>query len=294
MAEDKSHLNIDVGISAKAEITAEVPTSSMGRLVDALTDAIRPFTEARGMRADQIRLQREDVMIEIAKKANNRLQIEGVIPGPVPSKILIPLIEKASLTEPDDDFIIEKWANLLASASRGASANQAICIDILSKLDSVHLKYLEFLAQPHNESEPPDSFLHISNDIYENFDSILPAHINAMRIHNLEEGYPEELSVKCSNFFRRRGSCLIAGALDLDQQVGTAYVYEIYGGVDFRIFPEYVAGALESLNLIQRKRFEYSGVLAAHFWAEYHVMTLFGLEFFYAGYNGKNIMGAEE
>jgi hypothetical protein len=53
----------------------KVPSRALGRLtdsasrgLDALVDLIKPFSEARGLRGDQIRLQREDVLIEIAKK----------------------------------------------------------------------------------------------------------------------------------------------------------------------------------------------------------------------------------
>ncbi|HKF96322.1 MAG TPA: hypothetical protein VKB96_17365 [Gammaproteobacteria bacterium] len=74
----KSPLNIDVGAKdeAKFEVKAEVPATSAGRFVDAVTDVFRPFSERRGLRADQIRLQREDVLIEIAKKARQRLELE--------------------------------------------------------------------------------------------------------------------------------------------------------------------------------------------------------------------------
>src|SRR4051812_36499349 len=112
--ERKTSINVDFGASAKAELKAEVPASSMGRLVDALTDAIRPFTEARGLKADQIRLQREEVLIEVARRARKRLQIEGITPQPITTKTLVPLLEKASLEEPDDEEMIERWAQLLA------------------------------------------------------------------------------------------------------------------------------------------------------------------------------------
>jgi hypothetical protein len=36
--------------------------------VDALTDIIRPFSERRGLKGDQIRLQREEVLVEVARK----------------------------------------------------------------------------------------------------------------------------------------------------------------------------------------------------------------------------------
>src|SRR5689334_4355486 len=98
------------------QVRAEIPKESMGRLVDAVTDIIRPFSERRGLRADQIRLQREDVLIQVATKARKRLEIEGKIPNPVPNKFLIPFMEKCSLEELDNE-LVERWASLLATAS---------------------------------------------------------------------------------------------------------------------------------------------------------------------------------
>jgi hypothetical protein len=54
------------------------------------------------LKADQIRLQREDVLIEIAKKAKERLAIEKQPIKPIPNKILVPLLEAASNEDIDD------------------------------------------------------------------------------------------------------------------------------------------------------------------------------------------------
>jgi hypothetical protein len=113
----KSSLNVDLAAraDAKLNIHAKVPEKSTGRLLDALTDIIRPFSEARGLRGDQIKLQRESVAIEIAKRARARLAVERAKIEPVSGKILVPLIEAASNEEPDDSYMMDKWANLLAS-----------------------------------------------------------------------------------------------------------------------------------------------------------------------------------
>src|SRR6516165_972144 len=118
--ESGSKVDVDLGLSARvsleAKVSTEIPAQSTGRLVDAITDWFRPFTERRGFKADLIRLQREDVLIEIAKKAHRRLEIENAVPSPVPNKFLIPFLEKASL-ENQDGFLIDRWADLLASSS---------------------------------------------------------------------------------------------------------------------------------------------------------------------------------
>jgi hypothetical protein len=114
------------------------------------------------------------------------------------------------------------------------------------------------------------------------------------RQHSVVNEIPsDELSLLCAEFFHKRGSCLISGHLSVNNYKGKNLDYELYGHVNLSDFPEYISGALESLNLIERKRFEWNQILGSYFWVEYHVMTLFGLEFFYAGYNGTNIMTIE-
>lgn len=143
------NIEIDVGLSARASIEAklstEIPPESTGRLVDAFTDIIRPFTERRGLKADLIRLQREEVAIEIAKRARHRLNIENVIPSPIPSKFLVPFFEKASL-EDIDGFLIDRWADLLVSASKQPGNAHPRFVQILSEMDAVAAKLLRDIA----------------------------------------------------------------------------------------------------------------------------------------------------
>src|SRR5262249_40792180 len=113
-----------------------------GRFVSALTDIIRPFTESRGLKADQIRLQREDVLLEIAKKARRRAEIDGAPIHPVPTKLLVPFLEKASLEDRDSEMH-DRGAKLLVTASKEYDARHLTHVDILSRLSSEELKLLE-------------------------------------------------------------------------------------------------------------------------------------------------------
>jgi uncharacterized Zn finger protein len=135
---------VDVGASAKLEVKTRVPAKSTGRLIDALTDIIRPFTEARGLKADQIRLQREDVAIQIAQKARERLASKSEV-KPVPLKVLIPPLEKGSLEEPNDGEMIERWSALLASAAEGEPVEPRL-VSILGELSGRQAKFLRDLA----------------------------------------------------------------------------------------------------------------------------------------------------
>ncbi|MCO6187206.1 hypothetical protein [Rhizobium sp. L1K21] len=160
MGDEKSlPINVDLGASAKLEIKGEIPSSSMGRLFDALTDAIRPFTEARGLRADQIRLQREDVLIEIARRARLRLEEEGEVAQAIPLKTMVPLLEKASLEDPTDEEMIQRWADLLAAEASNPGENRRWHIDTLASIDGWQAHLLEEISA----REPARSFFEIQN-----------------------------------------------------------------------------------------------------------------------------------
>lgn len=128
-------VNVDIGIGAKAEIKTEVPAEVTGNLVDALTDIIRPFSEKRGLKADILRLQREDVLIEIAKKAHRRMAIEGAPIEPIPQKFLVPFLERASLEDSNDTVMVDLWSNLLASAAGKTSKQNNRFISILEEIN---------------------------------------------------------------------------------------------------------------------------------------------------------------
>lgn len=127
---------IDIAISAKAslEVKTEIPAQSTGRLVDALTDIIRPFSEKRGLKADLIRLQRHEVAIEILRRAQSNLENKRLAVQPVPTKALVSILENGSLEEPEEDDLIDRWANLLAAASNEYDTDIITFSKILSEI----------------------------------------------------------------------------------------------------------------------------------------------------------------
>jgi hypothetical protein len=145
----QSPVRVDVGVKAEAklEIKTEIPSESSGHLVDALVDIIRPFSEKRGLRADLIRLQREEVAVAIALKAAERLRISESTPHSIPNKILVPILEKASLEEPNSE-LIDWWANLLASTARSPNIKSVTFADVLSQIGGNHARLLDHIASP--------------------------------------------------------------------------------------------------------------------------------------------------
>jgi len=144
MAEDeqKSKLSVDIAARATFEVKAEIPKESTGRAVDALIDIIRPFTEARGLKADVLRLQRAEVAYEIAKIAKRTAEVEAIDLKPPPTKFLAPFLEQASLEDQDTE-LHPRWAALLLSASTNYEARHLTFIDLLSRMSSHELSLLE-------------------------------------------------------------------------------------------------------------------------------------------------------
>jgi hypothetical protein len=142
-------ITVDIGLGAKASLEAkvstEIPPQSTGLLLDSLTDIIRPFSERRGLKADQIRLQREEVLIEIAHRAHRRLEIENQPINPLPNKFLVPFLEKASLEELDS-HLIDRWADLLASCSTTPTSAHPRFVQILSEITGSDAALLRTIA----------------------------------------------------------------------------------------------------------------------------------------------------
>lgn len=167
--EDHSQVNATVEIGAKAsflaEVKTEIPKESSGRFIDSLVDIFRPFSEARGLKADHIRLQREDVLIEIAKKARDRIVVEKILTEPLPLKVIVPLLEKASLEDTSDDYMMAKWAELLVSGATKKKITTRL-VTLLSEINSDQAKLLdEIFFKKAKEDSPLKDFDGLKFDI---------------------------------------------------------------------------------------------------------------------------------
>jgi hypothetical protein len=129
------------GNEREKEFTKQLPV--------ALTNLLRPFSEEQGLRTSQIRLQREDVLIEVTNRARTRIESEKLQTSPVPNKFLVPFLEKASL-EDMTSRLLDAWANLLVEASKNFDPKLTAYIDILSKIGG---RDAEFLSRVYDESD---------------------------------------------------------------------------------------------------------------------------------------------
>jgi hypothetical protein len=60
------------GASVSVDIKTEVPSTSSGRTLDAITDLLRPISESFGYIGDKIQLRRQTTLLEIARRAKER------------------------------------------------------------------------------------------------------------------------------------------------------------------------------------------------------------------------------
>ncbi|MBO6669664.1 Abi-alpha family protein [Parvibaculum sp.] len=273
VAEEQSPVKVDIGLSAKAEVKTEIPKESSGRLLDALTDIIRPFSEQRGLRADQIRLQREDVLLEIARRAKRRLSLEGREPESLPNKFLVPFLEKASLEDIEDEALVNAWANLLSSASSNFDERMVRYVSVLAELGPDQSRFLDALAK-NNESgrvraEWVDAPLLVS-------DLSIAAYFREKFDNRKAEKY---LAAVCENF-DVPGSIVIGATLSCGDP---DFWDEISPHEDFeQVWGYREIEAVESLSLV---RFAASSTFQKDGWSfgiEYVVFTSFGASFYNA------------
>lgn len=276
---EKPKVQIDLGAKAEVKfgIDAKIPEKSAGRLVDALTDLIRPLSESRGLKADLIRLQREDVALKIALKARERLQIEAEEIKPVPTKILLPLLESASLESENDDEMHSQWAGLLASAATRADVEPRY-VGILREIQGQQAKLLERVAT--NQIERFDRSLPT-----ELFDTVLIADAPTLRA-DLEEWYRdfgnwsvENVNERIETLLDRPGCVIIDIITSFEGETFSFTTTDdsfnnIANSLDFEI--------LGSLGLIARHHESFRHARAPEVQVIYYRMTELGVHFYLA------------
>src|SRR5262245_44976769 len=110
--------------SRKRTTTEVIPPDVTRAKTGAWLDLISPITEWAGLKGDalryrrqQLRNQQEDTLMRLAEMLQAKMADQEVL-QPVPPKILVLALEKASLEDASDDVMVERWANLLASAAQ--------------------------------------------------------------------------------------------------------------------------------------------------------------------------------
>jgi hypothetical protein len=132
-----------------------MPNSSEG-----LAGAVTPFTEGAakflgllirpgaeqvgGWIGDRLQIARRQNVEKVLAKAKARLDADDVTPVTVPTKILIPLIEKCSIEDEED--MIDRWANLLAASASGVNVPPSY-VQTLADLSPTAARLLDQLSK---------------------------------------------------------------------------------------------------------------------------------------------------
>ena len=142
---------VELGAVAKAEASAKyerntqvsiaVPEDVTRAKSQAFLDAISPFTNALGFIGDWLadarersRIHRLTTLMTIAEKARKEIEDQGEKPSAIPLKALLPMLDKASLEEADDEILTTAWGTLIASAALDYDPEVIAFSRILSEL----------------------------------------------------------------------------------------------------------------------------------------------------------------
>ena len=132
--------------------TTEIAKATAEGLAEGTTRATLEAFGAPGIEltrwgGDIIRARRAKTQIKLAAKVQAILDETGLSPHVVPAKTLFPLLEYATLEEPEDDDMITRWAALLVNA--GTSESEIVppaFPRILDQLSPTEAQLLDWLA----------------------------------------------------------------------------------------------------------------------------------------------------
>ena len=110
------------------------------KFIAPFTDPV--FSELGAYVADKIKFMRFNNCVNVLIKAQEILKERGINPRPVDPKVIIPLLENASLES--DESMVDKWAKLLAAASTDSNITPAFPA-ILAQLATREANILEWL-----------------------------------------------------------------------------------------------------------------------------------------------------
>ena len=104
-----------------------------------------PLAEIGDLFSDKVRFLRFKSAVKTLNRAAEIAKAKGILPNKIPIKFLIPFIEDCSLEE-EDSPLIEQWASLLASASKGFDPLHVAIKDVLKNISSKEAVLLERLG----------------------------------------------------------------------------------------------------------------------------------------------------
>ncbi len=119
----KAELVAKATYQRKHSTTEVIPADVTRAKAGAWLDLISPITAWAGLKGDQLqykrellRIQQEAVLYKIAQSAKRKLVEQNIDVVPIPTKFLVPFLERASLEDESSD-LCDRWSDLLVSAA---------------------------------------------------------------------------------------------------------------------------------------------------------------------------------
>jgi hypothetical protein len=137
MPSGKGKAGLNVNVTVPDDVTRD--TMGFARRI------LGPLAEIGDLFSEKIRLFRYKSAVKTLNRAAEIAKEGGFKPEEIPIKFLIPFIEDCSL-EQEDSPLIEQWASLLASASKGFDPLHVAIKDVLKNISSKEAKLLETLG----------------------------------------------------------------------------------------------------------------------------------------------------
>jgi hypothetical protein len=137
MPSGKAPAGLNVNVTIPEDVTRD--TVGFARRI------LGPLAELADLFGDKVRLLRYKSAVKTLNRAAEIAKEGGFKPEEIPIKFLIPFIEDCSL-EQEDSPLIEQWASLLASASKGFDPLHVAIKDVLKNISSKEAQLLETLG----------------------------------------------------------------------------------------------------------------------------------------------------
>lgn len=99
------------------------------------------------MWGDRVRLRRWKAQYKLFEKASQFAEERGIGPQEIPQKALFPLLERATLEDPEDDAMMDRWANLLVASADPAHDVPLGFSEILSQLGPREAQFLDTIYE---------------------------------------------------------------------------------------------------------------------------------------------------
>jgi hypothetical protein len=175
--------------------STELVKAAAGGTVEALVRTLfAPIVETGEWAADLIRRQRIKTQIRTLEMTQQILDEARLTARVVPPKLLVPLLESASLEENDD--MQARWAALLANAAAGETQPEVTpaFVSILAELTPVEATMLEWLDETGSYGRNLDSLMEVAGYDLSSRESAAPYRVyvdNLARLNLIEVNEPD-------------------------------------------------------------------------------------------------------